>query len=450
MAVIFSYEVSPGSNIFYYASSSAGSCPNVYSPASINGTSFEAGTWTQKVIVETRWANGDLEWRVQMNGKPEVNNSSMLTPSFATAYNNAKDGAAPTIDYAFAASIEGSIAQIVNEQKEAIKAGISKYFDQGMATVDKDVAAQIVNIMQVKRTNTAVPIYPNAWPKSWQQLAQYQVHGKIKIIPSVICSSREDHPFKLCASDGELTDCRPGVSRKINDNAMILITINSSAPLVIHDYNDTTEEFTTIYNSNSALMTQVYNDLKQKDNKRNQCLMQLSEPNLSASEIMQLQKELFLAMQPMRQSRSEGHLAYGLSSTGPGVVGINFAVPIGDGGLIWHQRRFTFYLNPGNFLAEVNYWQQYLARIREWQQQVRSFNEAAATAPITNIAVPPTDLQLPPGSQPAPNPGFITVPDLLQPPANGAGSGSGFVLPDLDWSYLEPIDGGTIIFGPIP
>jgi hypothetical protein len=450
MGVIFSYQVSPDSNVFYYANSSAGECPNLYSPASVNATTFEAGTWTQKVLVETRWANGQLEWRVKMNGQPQVNPSQSLTPSFRTAYDNVKDGAAPAIDQAFAASIETEIAQIANNQSAAIKVGISKYFDQGMATVDKDVAAQIVNIMQVKRSNTATPIYPNAWPKSWQQLAQYQVHGKIKIIPSVICSSQEDHPFKLCLTDGELKSCDPGAVRIVTDNAMILITVNSSAPIVIHDYTDTTELFSNTYSAGSAIMTKVYNDLKKRDDKRTECLMALNQPELSASEVMRLQQELFLAMQPMRESRSEGHLAYGLSSSGPGVVGINFSVPIGDGGILWHQRRITFYLNPNNFAAEINYWQQYFARVREWQQQVRTFNQAAANQVITEIAVPPTDLQLPPGSEPAPNPGFILLPDLLQPPANGAGSGSGLLLPDLDWGYLELIDGGTIIFGPIP
>lgn len=453
MSTIFEYETSPNSNIFYYAGSSAGQCPNIYSPATVN-EKFEAGTWSQQVVIETKWDNDGpkLDWRIKLNGRPNVQINPSTTPSFSTAYNNVKDGSAPSIDSDFAASIEASICQIVNDQKTAITSKLEEFLKKdnvGIAIINEKVAEQVGNLLQVKRTNSAQPIANNPWPTSWQQLGQFVVNGKIKITPNIICSSKEEHPFKVIKSDGEFSACMGAISRIINDNAMISITIQSSPPVVLHDYTDTIDLFNQKYDN--PFMQSVYNELVRRDNVRTTCLMALGNPNLSQSEIMRLQRELFQAMQSTRVSDNRGYINYGLSSTGPGAVGINFILPIGDGGILWHKWNAVFYLNPNNFFAELNYWQQYFARAREYQQMVRTFNQAVLQAASINLSNPvgTTDLQLPPSSESVTNPGFPTVPDLLQPPANGAGSGSadGLVLPKINWDAIN-IDNDVIIFDP--
>lgn len=451
MATIFEYQTSPNSNVFYYAGSAAGECPNTYSPATVNSI-FEVGDWTQEVKVESKWSSdGKIDWRIRLIGSPRLNLNSQTIPSFSSAYNNVKDGSAPSIDASFAALIEGIICEIANTQKQNITNKLKEFLEKdtvGIGIINESVAEQVGNILQIKRTNTPEPVYPNPWPTSWTDLGQFTVGGKIKITPNVICSSQDDHPFKIIKTDGEFKACQPGISRIIDDNVMIKVTVNGTPPVVLHDYTDTIDLFNERYNN--AYMAQVYNELTRRDNIRNQCLMALGNPELSPSEIMRLQKELFQAMQSTRVINNRGHILYGLSSSGPGAVGINFVLPIGDGGILWHKWNAVFYLNPNNFFAELNFWQQYFARVREWQQRVRIFNQAVLNNSTTNLGTTSgTDLQLPPDSTPAFNPGFPTQPDFLQPPVNGAGSGStdGLVLPTLNFEIIE-INNDVIIFDP--
>jgi hypothetical protein len=385
------------SELYAKASISSGpvsTCNSSYNPLSIN-ESFQIGTFSIKVQYRATFTSNDIVYDWKVIGQPTITRDDNLSPTIKSYYDSNRDGSSPAMSSELNTEIQSQLKEHEISQETAIKKQIRDYYDQSMCLAARSQvgANEIIAIFAAKRKMR--------YTRS--EYTPITITGKIMIKPQIITAATKEDFAEMTYNSGGGTQTKTCATAQIllantldNFKFRLNNVVDSTGDLDMGPYNNFSnwgDGALSSLLSNASSRTSEMNARKTKQ------LTLMEEYAQTAGDYARYSRWLREWQNNQRTTitnESNGFFKFGLSGAAAGVFNIKMIIPFGEGGLYWNSATVVLNLNVNQLTSEIGFWQQYAARVREYEN---NYNAAlAAYLAGLKTQIPPetstTDLNL--------------------------------------------------------
>lgn len=401
-----------------------------------NTAEFEAADFTAKVKFKGHYVAGSQQihwsWTV---GEITIIPKENLSPTIKAYYDENKAAEAPAMDTTLSDEIQGELISLLNSQQNVIKTQIKQYLNYSGRMVYRTQAGadEVSRIISAYAPMKTVP----------QTYPSITIPGKLFIRPSLVTASTTEDSFKLQYSspvNGLKKLCEYTTCLLAEDRVNFVMKLDPVATGADQSYWDTTFGESALNGFVSARGS-VEAQYVASNNLKEQTLMEAYSAGVNAARTAQLLSQWIAAHRTYRTPIGDGWLKFGLTSTARGIGQFQIIIPFGEGGLYFQSTTVYVTLNPVNLAAEINYWQQFAARVREFQEnRAAAYNawiiaQAANVPPATNTTPVTLNPEVPIDTTLPVSPEVITAPENT----GGAGRPVGdiFTPPDFSDFFID-------------
>jgi hypothetical protein len=340
------------------------SCSTPYDPLQI-GSSFQIADFEIKITYIGAFTGNDINYEWAVKGEPKITRLTDLSPTIKSYYDDNRPVNAPVMSNELNAEIQTLLIEDAFTKEEQIKNKIRNYYSESitLAARSQEGANEIIKFFAAKEKMSYTK-------RTWTTIT---ISGKIMIRPQIVTAAIKEDSAKMTYKSGS------GIIRKTCATAQILLSedldnyffrlnnlIDSTEDLDMTPYtNYNTFGFLTL----NALELDAPNIYAQMDYLRSRQTSLVEE----ASREMRTQERYSKWIREWSRNQSttitnqgDGFFKFSLGS-GPGVFNIGVIIPFGEGGLYFQDTRIIGGVDINRLTAEIGYWQQYAARVREYQ-----------------------------------------------------------------------------------
>jgi hypothetical protein len=420
-----------------------GNCGTSYNPLSITEP-LQIATFEVKIRYKGTYLAGapagDIAWEWQIVGDPKITKDNNLTPTIKSYYDANKDPNSPVMESGLNTKLQTKLKEDLTKEKEKlIQAKIKDYYNY----------SNIFHLRQTPGMNELVKIFAakaglRYTPSTY---APITLTGKILIFPRMVTTAKETDTAEMEYTSGSGTE-----KAKSCATAQILVASNISNFVIRLDnviQNRTDVNFTPydpIINNFSVLelaelrgrQAAIEIAMGIRRDKQKGLVEEWADAQRDANRRAQWLREWANNQRTTIEPVGKGFFKYGLSSTAPGIFYLGLSVPFGEGGLYFNSATVVLNFNVNRLTAEIAFWDQYGARVRERVNNAKSQMEAYQNSLLNKTpATPTTNVTLDPN---APiDTALPGNPDVGQAPSNsGTGTRDGAITDSADLSPFFP------------
>lgn len=387
------------SELYAKASISSGpvsDCVVSYDPLTIT-ESFQIATFSIKVQYRAYYHDNKIEWDWKIVGQPTITRDNSLSPTIKNWYDSHKNANSPNMFSDLNTEIESQLKEHEISQEKAIQKEIKRIYDQspGIAVRSQVGANEIIAIFAAKRKMRSTPV----------TYTPITITGKIMIKPQILTAATKLDSAEMTYKSGAGTEIKTCATAQILlantlDNFKFRLdnVVESTGDLDMspYDWYDNVGSNTlTALSQNSASLQVRMDELRRR---QSQSMVEYAQTVGNYLRYAQWLREWQNNQRTTIERQGDGWFKFGLSGNVQGVINAQVIIPFGEGGLYFNSAVLSLNLNVNQLASEIGIWQQYFARVREYENNY-NLALAAYLAGLRGL-IPPitstTDLNLTP------------------------------------------------------
>lgn len=363
------------SELYKKASISSGpvsSCSSSYNPLTI-GESFQAGTFSIKIQYKATFTSqiNDIKYDWKVVGQPTITKDANLSPTIKSHYDTNKDANSPAMSSELNTEIQTLLKEQVAAQETAIKKELLNYYSQSACLFARSEAGAN-HIIAIFAAKTKMGYTPNTY-------APITITGKIMVKPQIITAATKEDFAQMTYNSGGGTKTETCATAQVllsrvldNMNFRVDNVVTSTGDLDMAPYDAFGTWGSGALSALTSSASSLNAEMNFRKNKQLSLMEQYSETmgnyNRYSRWLREWQNNQRTTIQPV----GNGKFLFGMSGAVAGVVSAKLTIPFGEGGLHWNSATVNINVNVNQLTAEIGFWQQYAARVREYENNYNS------------------------------------------------------------------------------
>ena len=356
------------SELYQKASISSGpvsDCVVGYNPLTI-GESFQAGTFSIKIQYKATFTSNDIVYDWKVVGQPTITKDTNLSPTIKSYYDANKDANSPNMFTEVNNEIQTLLKESVAAKETAIKKQLLNYYSQSACLFARSEAGanEIIAIFAAKRK---MGYTPNTY-------APVTITGKIMIKPQIITAAAKQDFAEMTYNSGAGTETKTCATAQVLlsnelDNIKFRVdnVVESENDLNMAPYDAFGNWGSGALSALTSSASSLNAEMNFRKNKQLTLMQEYAETignyNRYSRWLREWQNNQRTTIQPI----SDGKFKFGMSGAVAGVVSAMITIPFGEGGLHFNSATVNINVNVNQLTQEIGFWQQYAARVREFE-----------------------------------------------------------------------------------
>lgn len=376
--------------LYEKAGISAGTVNNCepYNPLGIT-RSFQIATYQVKLQYRGTFNSNsnNIVWDWKVVGNPTITKLDNLSPTIKSHYDTNKNAPSPDMSNELNTEIQSQLMEHEIAKESLIINQIKAYYNYSSNLPYRTTpgANELIAIFAAKRAMRSTPF-------TYESIT---ITGKIFIKPQIITTARKEDFAQMSYTSGSgktTASCATAqilLSEQINNfkfTADNVVESENDLDMTPYDYYDTWAEGVLTELTSTAASLQ--NEFNSRKNKQLTLMQQYSETIGNYNRYVQWLREWQNNQRTTIQKVDDGFIKFGMSGAVQGVINVQLIVPFGEGGLYWNSAVVQLNLNVNQLTQEIGFWQQYAARVREFENN-RALALKAYLASLKDIPIPP-------------------------------------------------------------